>query len=317
MQEINKFDRVVTILMLLQTKKIVKAQELANRFEVSLRTIYRDLRTLENAGVPIHAEAGIGYSLVDGYNLPPVMFTENEATSFLIAEKLVEKMADEGTSIMFGSAVSKIKAVLKSTEKEKIDNLKNHILVSTAATTLEKDATDRMPAIFSSIDTKTVLDIVYIAKYNEELTTRQIEPLGIHFYANSWHLIAYCQLRHGYRDFRIDRIQKMTKTEFEFSNNHPGLTEYLNEMQLQQDLVKVEILFTKYAAGYARTEKYYHGFTGEKEVEGGVLMEFLSPSIDGTAHWLLIFTNQIDILNPPLLKLKMKELSQKILRHYK
>ena len=81
----NKFDRVVTILMLLQTKRIVKAQELADKFEVSIRTIYRDLRTLENAGVPISAEAGIGYSLVQGYNLPPIMFTEDEATAFRVA----------------------------------------------------------------------------------------------------------------------------------------------------------------------------------------------------------------------------------------
>jgi predicted DNA-binding transcriptional regulator YafY len=81
----NRFDRIVAILIQLQSKKIVKAQELSKRFDVSLRTIYRDIRTLEVAGVPIYSEAGVGYSLVEGYRLPPVMFTREEAESFIAA----------------------------------------------------------------------------------------------------------------------------------------------------------------------------------------------------------------------------------------
>jgi len=316
MQDMNKFDRVVTILMLLQTKKIVKAKELADRFEVSLRTIYRDLRTLENAGVPIHAEAGIGYSLVDGYNLPPVMFTEDEATYFLIAEKLVSKLADKGTSRQFSAAVSKIKTVLRAAEKEKINNLEKHVLISTASVSFSEDRNHLIPSIYRSIDTNTVLDIVYEAKYNEELTQRKIEPVGIHYYANSWHLIAYCQLRKAYRDFRIDRIREMNETADQFSINHPNLQEFLDKMAVQQDLQKVAIWFSKKAANYARTEKYYHGYIGETEINDGIKMKLLSPSLEGTAHWLLIFTDQIKVLHPPELKDKMKALTKKLVKVY-
>ena len=88
---VKRFDRIVAILIQLQSKRIVKAQELADRFEVSLRTIYRDIRTLEASGVPIISEAGVGYSIMEGYRLPPVMFTREEVGSFVAAEKLMQK----------------------------------------------------------------------------------------------------------------------------------------------------------------------------------------------------------------------------------
>ncbi|MFT5822085.1 MAG: putative DNA-binding transcriptional regulator YafY [Crocinitomix sp.] len=313
----NKFDRVVTTLMLLQTKKIVRAHELSDRFEVSLRTIYRDLKTLENAGVPIHAEAGVGYSLVDGYSLPPVMFTENEATSFIIAEKLVAKMTDEATAQVFSEAVDKIKAVLRSDEKEKIDKLGDHVLVSSRISHLQDGNMQRMPQILNSIDSKTVLEMEYAAAYNDTLTKREIEPLGIHFYSDQWHLIAFCRLRQAYRDFRIDRIQALCSTELKYEGDHPNLKEYLSEMAAQQDLTKVVIQFNNGSERYGRTEKFYHGYVGQEENEKGVQMELLTPSIGGTAHWLLIFTDQIEIIEPTSLKDLMLELAEKLVGNYR
>ena len=89
---VKRFDRIVAILVKLQSKRIVKAQELADKFDVSLRTIYRDVRTLEAAGIPIVSEAGVGYSIMEGYRLPPVMFTKEEASSFVAAESLCKSM---------------------------------------------------------------------------------------------------------------------------------------------------------------------------------------------------------------------------------
>src|SRR5688572_22198956 len=91
----NRIDRLTAILVQLQTKRVVKAEEIADRFEISLRTVYRDVKALMEAGVPIGSEAGKGYFIVDGYHLPPVMFTENEASAMLVGGKLVEKMTDK------------------------------------------------------------------------------------------------------------------------------------------------------------------------------------------------------------------------------
>ncbi len=103
----KKFDRVVAILTQLQSKRIVKAQELADRFGVSLRTIYRDIKTLESSGVPISSEAGVGYSIMEGYKLPPVMFTREEAVSFVAAEKLMNILPIAHWAMLFNRPCSR------------------------------------------------------------------------------------------------------------------------------------------------------------------------------------------------------------------
>jgi predicted DNA-binding transcriptional regulator YafY len=121
----KRFDRIVAILIQLQSKRIVKAQELAQRFEVSLRTIYRDIRTLETSGVPIYSEAGIGYSLLNGYRLPPVMFTREEATSFIAAEKLMQKFTDPELGKHYAAATFKLKAVLQGVDKDWVSSIES------------------------------------------------------------------------------------------------------------------------------------------------------------------------------------------------
>ena len=108
---------------------MVKAQEIADRFTISLRTVYRDIKTLEEAGIPIIGEAGIGYSIMEGYRLPPVMFTKEEATAFLTAEKLVEKLTDHSTRETYGAAMFKIKSVLRLTERDHMENMDKYIEV--------------------------------------------------------------------------------------------------------------------------------------------------------------------------------------------
>ncbi|MEO6304683.1 MAG: HTH domain-containing protein, partial [Bacteroidia bacterium] len=118
----NRIDRVSNILIQLQSKRIVKAQDIASRFDISLRTVYRDIRTLEEAGIPLIGEAGVGYSIMDGYKLPPVMFTLEEATAFLTAEKLVEKLTDGSTKKSYRSAMFKVRSILRASEKDYLEN---------------------------------------------------------------------------------------------------------------------------------------------------------------------------------------------------
>src|ERR1700720_1726919 len=118
----NRLDRLTAILIQLQSKRVVTAQEIAERFNVSLRTVYRDIRTLEEGGIPLTGEAGVGYSIMDGYRLPPVMFTKEEATAFLTAEKLIEKLTDPLSDENYKSAMYKIRSVLRVAEKDFLEN---------------------------------------------------------------------------------------------------------------------------------------------------------------------------------------------------
>ena len=216
----NRIDRIAAILIQLQSKKIVKAQDIADRFNISLRTVYRDVNTLNEAGVPVIGEAGIGYSIAEGYRLPPVMFTVEEASAFLTAEKLIEKLTDKKTSGIYQSALFKIKAILRSSEKDYIDGLQEHITVleSHYLPRTERE-TGYMQEILNCIMQKTVACIQYAAISSNELSKRNIEPVGVFFMAGRWYLIAYCQLRKDYRNFRVDRIKNLQVTSHPFQKH--------------------------------------------------------------------------------------------------
>src|SRR6478752_2689172 len=125
----NRFDRIIAIFIQLQSKRVITAQEIADRFEVSLRTIYRDIRSLEEAGLPIVSEVGVGYSMMDGYRLPPVMFSKEEALTFITAEKLMDRFTDYSLNKDYKAAMYKIRAVLRSAEKDYIEEIENQIAV--------------------------------------------------------------------------------------------------------------------------------------------------------------------------------------------
>ena len=125
----NRFDRLAAILIQLQAKRVVSGPALAEQFGVSLRTVYRDLRSLETAGVPLRAEHAVGYSLVEGYRLPPVLFTREAATALLTAEKLATHLTDSPTARLTGAAMDKLRAVLRRPDRDHLETLAPHIQV--------------------------------------------------------------------------------------------------------------------------------------------------------------------------------------------
>ncbi|HSY77609.1 MAG TPA: YafY family protein, partial [Bacteroidia bacterium] len=195
----NRLDRLTAILIQLQSKRVVTAQEIAERFSISLRTVYRDIRTLEEGGIPLAGEAGVGYSIMDGYRLPPVMFTKEEATAFLTAEKLITKLTDAATDESYKSAMYKVKAVLRATEKDYIENVDKHIeVIDSPYMPQAKQLSVPLQVILKSIIEKNILSIEYFANHSQEKTKRNVEPVGIFFMRNYWHLVAYCHLRKDY-----------------------------------------------------------------------------------------------------------------------
>src|ERR1044072_6926076 len=127
----NRIDRLHAILTHLQSKKRVTAQEIADRFNISLRTVYRDVKALEESGVPVIGEAGSGYTVMEGYRLPPVLFTQEEASALLMGAKLAQHQTDASVQKHFLAALYKIKAVLRTSDKEHMDALDDNIAVAT------------------------------------------------------------------------------------------------------------------------------------------------------------------------------------------
>jgi predicted DNA-binding transcriptional regulator YafY len=305
----NRFDRVTAILIHLQSRKVVKARDIAERFNVSLRTIYRDIRTLERAGIPILSEAGVGYSIVEGYRLPPVLFTKEEAASLLTAEKLIGTLADPNTSEQYKSAMYKIKSVLRSRDKELLEKIEGHLEVLSAKHQLLK--TERLQSlqeILLGISERKVMFMRYFTQYNQQKTERSVEPVGVFFSGNNWHLIAYCRLRKDYRDFRIDRISHLNITDETFDRQHPTLKQYLERMNRDYDLENVTIGVDKKIARFIEEEKYYRGFVEETEKDGYMEMIFLTAWMEGFARWYLTLADHAYIVGPGKLKKLVKSL---------
>ena len=177
----NRIDRISAILIQLQSRKTVRAQDIADRFNISLRTVYRDVRTLEEAGIPLIGEAGVGYSIVDGYRLPPVMFTRDEAAAFLTAEKMVNKLTDADNSASYSSAMYKIRSVLKSAEKDYLESIEQNIEVLKFRGHNAQRAVpqNQLQIILQAVATKQVLRLVYKRPWGESVETRDIEPVGV------------------------------------------------------------------------------------------------------------------------------------------
>ena len=304
----KRFDRIVAILIQLQSKKIVKAQELANRFEVSLRTIYRDIRTLEASGVPIYSEAGVGYALMDGYRLPPVMFTREEVSSFIAAEKLMQKFTDPSLGSHFAAAMYKLKAVLKSTDKDWLSNVESRVVMQNAEPLFHNQSPNALALLFESIAERKQILLSYKTIEAEKASNRNIEPVGVFHDNSNWYFLGYCHLRQDYRQFRTDRVLDIQKTECDFTIEHDSLETYLKKDE-RIPTIKVRLLVDKKMARYLSTERKYHGFVSEKEVDGQIEMTFMCCDIEnGFPRWFLMFGDCATILEPERLKTRALEL---------
>lgn len=311
----NRLDRLTAILIHLQSKRVVRAQELADRFQISLRTVYRDVRSLEEAGVPIGAEAGIGYFL-DGYQLPPVMFSNAEASALVFGAKLMAKMADTSLQKPFESALYKIKSVLKTGEKDHLDTLESVIGMSDYAR-----PTPFSDQFLNQIQAATVqqqvLAITYQANYTDQPITREVEPIGLYHYSAGWHLIAFCRLRQDYRDFRTDRIRQLIDTGQLFSRQSLlSLQAYLEQLRQTEDLTEAIVRFRRKEALYAQQQRYAFGYVSEVVDDDTVTMTFLTQHPYGLGRWLISYGNSVTVEQPDSLKTMMQTFAEEISAHY-
>jgi predicted DNA-binding transcriptional regulator YafY len=306
----NRIDRLQAILIQLQSKRVVKAQEMADRFDVSLRTIYRDVRALEQGGIPIGAEAGIGYFLSDGYHLPPIMFTREEASAILMAGKILEKHTDSNVQTHFRDALYKVKAVLDAEKKEELEDLEDKISIDPFGWQFRDHSSNLMVSKIQSIlPHRKLAKITYHASYSGRQTERVVEPIGLCFYSNQWHLIAYCQLRKDYRDFRTDRIESLEVVPGKFSKvDHISLKKYLEKLQEGTDVQIIKVRFPKKFVKYIDEVKYQFGWVDEQSIGEEVEMKFATMSLDLIARWLLMSGKDFKVVSPSSLRERIREL---------
>lgn len=303
----KRFDRIVEILIHLQSKRVVKAQELADRFEVSLRTIYRDIKSLEQAGVPIIGEAGTGYSIIDGYRLPPVIFTKEEALSFIAAEKLMEKFMDKKLMTDFKSAMYKVRSILRHSERDSLDTIEHQIIMrKTSYDTFNKSVPHALQTFFESIAHKRQVVLHYKGIQDEQPHYRTIEPIGLFHENNYWYIAAFCLKRNDYRLFRADRISDIKLININFTQKHISIDQFIENSQSKTSPIQIHLRVGLETAPYFNWQKSHYGFAFQEPYEDKMDLHFeFTGSLDHFARWFMMFADDAEILKPNVLKDKV------------
>lgn len=218
--------RLISILTLLKSKRLLTATELADKYEVSIRTIYRDIRKLEEAGVPVFSIEGKGYSLMDNYTVAPVQFTEKQANALITAQHLISQSKDASFINDFGEAMTKIKSVFRTSIQEKSELLDSKIHVFNW--NYEEFSSDALSEIQLAITNLNYVEINYQKAHDPNISFRKIEPYAMYSTNHKWILVAWCHLRKEYRSFRVDRIKQFKILTENFEDRNFQLQNYFS-----------------------------------------------------------------------------------------
>ncbi|MBT8457636.1 MAG: YafY family transcriptional regulator [Alphaproteobacteria bacterium] len=200
----RRADRLFQIVQHLRGGRLTTAARLAETLEVSERTIYRDIADLQSTGVPIDGEAGVGYVMQDGYDLPPLMFSRDEIVALVAGARLIKAWGGAAMARGAEEALIKIEAVLPEAERARA----RAVSVHSYAWEMTDDLRARIDAVEAAVEDRMTLDIAY-ADGAGAATRRLVRPLGLWFWGKVWTLVSLCELREDFRMFRIDRIDAM------------------------------------------------------------------------------------------------------------
>ena len=215
----RRADRLFRIVQRLRQKRgATTAHDLAQALEVSERTVYRDVRDLLLSGVPIQGEAGVGYALDRSFDLPPLMFDEEEIEALVLGARIVRAWADQKLARSAEEALQKIENVLPPHLKGKLAETALHALDFHVKKEMRTGLGDLRRAIRESKKAR----FRYVDKAQAG-TERTVQPLGLYYWGQTWTLAAWCELREGFRNFRVDRIEDLSVTSERFDKT-PGRT---------------------------------------------------------------------------------------------
>ena len=220
----RRADRLFQLIQHLHHDRVITAHDLAQALEVSERTIYRDVQDLSLSGVPIAGEAGVGYRLMRGFHMPPLMFNEEELAALLLGARMVQVWTDKSLARAAHQAIQKIENVIP--EHLKPELARQEILVPDFSFSAE--VAETLAVLRSAIKSQQKVHFDYI-RQDGQASTRCVHPLGLFYWGKVWTLVAWCELRDAFRHFRLDRMQTLQGLKQHFESV-PGRTmqDFLN-----------------------------------------------------------------------------------------
>lgn len=298
----NRIDRLFAILLKLQSKAPVTSLDLARSFEVSQRTIYRDIAALSEMGVPIVALPGEGYTLMEGFYLPPLVFTPAEATALFLGARMLALQAAGRLPADAEQALTKIASILPDKTRQHVERLTSIIQFILPENRFNLDD-PRLLMLQRAILERRVVHLRYHSQSRDETTIRDIEPHELNYSNGSWYVNGYCRLREGIRGFRLERVEDLKLLDETFS---PRIVE---EPSVEKTTVRVR--FANDSARWVR-ERQHYAFQSEERTPNGILMTYCVDSITEMKNWLLGWGASAEVLTPQSLRDEIREEAQKL-----
>ncbi len=314
----NKTDRLLAIVLELQRKEIVRAEDLAALFEMNVRTIYRDIQALSEAGVPVIGATGTGYSLTEGYFLPPISFTVQEAASLLIGTDFIEQQFDDSYHVGAQAARKKIETILPKNIRNETSQVSKtmRLLISDRQVTYSKEK-EHLEKIRQAILDNRKICFHYVKKIADSEgnrhSVRTAAPYGLVLIQGSWMLVARCDMRQDIRHFRLSRMTQLINLEEQFElPAHFDLREYTPPDDRK---LRVLLRFNHDIADKVK-ESNYHYIEGMEEHQDGLHMVLRVHQLDELLQWVLGWGASVIVLEPESFKNRILEEAQKMLKRY-
>jgi predicted DNA-binding transcriptional regulator YafY len=214
----RRADRLFRIVQMLRAGRLQTARGLAQKLQVSERTVYRDVQDLQLSGVPILGEAGVGYTLRRDYDLPPLMFNPREITALVLGSRMVATWGDADLASAANDALRKIEAVLTASLRDRIDSVR--LYVPSVALSTVSSTRETLERLRAAIEDSRIIEVCYRDEKGQ-VTDRRLRPLALLFWGNVWTLVAWCEMRKDFRSFRADRFQNLRILDQSFTQE-PG-----------------------------------------------------------------------------------------------
>jgi predicted DNA-binding transcriptional regulator YafY len=309
----NRTDRLLAIVLELQRSGHRRAEDLAAYFETSKRTIYRDIQALCESGVPVVAQPGSGYSLVEGYFLPPVSFSTDEATMLLLGSEYVAGNFDAQYREAAHSASRKIEAVLSEKLRAEVDYLRSHIAFVPAPIISGSPAAKFLPKLRRAIIEQRRIRFHYHTRYSDDGSSiqriREADPYGLVHVADSWYFVGHCHLRNDIRNFKVNRISDLQVLDETFER---PANFRMEEPEDDSRQLVIRALFDLDLAPWVRELQSYY-VTELEERPDGLLVSMRAHVENEVLPWLLSWGGKVRILEPETVRQRMMDEAKKML----
>ncbi|MCI0709151.1 MAG: YafY family transcriptional regulator [Chloroflexi bacterium] len=305
----NRVDRLFAILLKLQNQHRLRAQDLADAFAVSKRTIYRDLNALNEMGVPIISLPGEGFELMDTFFLPPVLFTADEAGALFLGARMLHRQSSGYLPGSIDGALEKLWAVLPDGSRHHIQTLSDIIQFGLPANQFNLD-NPKLLTLQRAITERRVIFVRYHSYGSNEVTERQVEPLRLYFFGNHWLLIGYCRLRQAERVFRLERMDDLTLLNEAFPPR---------EVQFPaRQRIEVVVRFKHEIVRWVHERQFEFSLQSEEDTPDGVIMRYRVPDdkVMPIKAWILSWGAGVTILEPHSLAEDIAAQARRMLDNY-